>query len=54
MAGYFTDSTFDFLRMLSQNNNRDWFNAHKADYETQVREPARAFIHAMQPAFNFV
>ena len=49
MAGYFTDSTFDFLRMLSQNNNRDWFNAHKGDYETHVREPARAFIRAMQP-----
>jgi len=49
MAGYFSDATFDFLRMLSQNNNRDWFNAHKSDYETQVREPARAFIRAMQP-----
>jgi len=49
MAEYFTDGTFDFLRILSQNNNRDWFNAHKSDYETQVREPARAFIRAMQP-----
>ncbi len=49
MTGYFTDATFDFLRMLSQNNNRDWFNAHKTDYEAQVREPALAFIRAMQP-----
>ncbi|MDQ6960151.1 MAG: DUF2461 domain-containing protein [Mariprofundaceae bacterium] len=49
VAPLWTEATFDFLRMLSQNNNRDWFNAHKADYETHVREPARAFIRAMQP-----
>jgi len=49
MTEHFTDTTFDFLRLLSQNNNRDWFNTHKTDYETQVREPARAFIRAMQP-----
>lgn len=25
-------STLQFLRSLSQNNNRDWFNAHKGEY----------------------
>jgi uncharacterized protein (TIGR02453 family) len=25
-------STFQFLKALSQNNNRDWFNAHKQQY----------------------
>jgi uncharacterized protein (TIGR02453 family) len=24
---------FDFLKELAANNNREWFNAHKADYE---------------------
>ncbi|TSA34793.1 MAG: DUF2461 family protein, partial [Porphyromonadaceae bacterium] len=23
----------NFLQLLEQNNNRDWFNAHKADYQ---------------------
>lgn len=26
-------STFEFLRALKENNNREWFNAHKAEYE---------------------
>jgi len=49
MVALFSDDTFDFLRKLAENNNRDWFNGHKADYEAQVREPARAFIRAMAP-----
>lgn len=27
-------STLDFLKKLSENNNREWFSANKADYET--------------------
>jgi len=49
MSTYFSEQTFDFLRQLSENNNRDWFNAHKSDYEAALREPARAFIRAMGP-----
>ncbi len=49
MARYFTESTFDFLRLLSLNNNRDRFKVHKDDYEAHVREPALAFICAMRP-----
>lgn len=47
MAG-FTPKTLDFLTELAQNNNREWFNAHKADYELHVLEPALRFIEAMQ------
>lgn len=28
-----TDSTFDFLAQLSQNNNKEWFTEHQNDYE---------------------
>lgn len=28
----------DFLKILSENNNRDWFNSHKADYEKALNE----------------
>jgi len=48
MADFFTEDTFDFLRRLGANNNRDWFNAHKLEYEALVREPALDFIRAMQ------
>ena len=29
-------SGFDFLRKLSKNNNREWFNAHKDEYLEQL------------------
>ena len=38
-----------FLHDLEANNNRSWFTANKDRYETEVREPALAFIHAMAP-----
>ncbi len=41
---YFTKDTMSFLRKLANNNNRDWFNDHKADYESAVRTPALQFI----------
>ena len=33
MSTYFTDKTFRFLRALARNNERPWFEAHRADYE---------------------
>lgn len=45
----FSDQTFEFLRLLAANNDRDWFNQHKGDYEAKVREPALEFIAQMQP-----
>ena len=41
---YFTQDTIQFLNELSGNNNREWFEAHKQDYEKTVRTPALAFI----------
>lgn len=35
-----------FLKKLAKNNNRDWFNAHKAEYET-ARAQAIAFADAV-------
>jgi uncharacterized protein (TIGR02453 family) len=43
-AGYFTPRTFKFLRDLEANNNRDWFQAHKERYETEVKDPFLRFI----------
>lgn len=36
---YFTPGTFRFLRALARNNDREWFAAHKSEYETQLRAP---------------
>ncbi|MEL0641136.1 DUF2461 family protein [Pseudoalteromonas aliena] len=40
----FSKKTFEFLAQLDQNNNRDWFNDHKSQYEEYVREPALGLI----------
>ncbi len=41
---YFTPDLFAFLRDLSDNNQRAWFNANKERYEESVRQPALDFI----------
>ena len=38
-APYFDPAAFRFLRNLAKNNNREWFNAHKPQYESAVRDP---------------
>lgn len=54
MTAYFTDKSFRFLRALARNNNRTWFHAHKADYETHVREPFQALLRDLQPDLRTV
>jgi len=44
MPAYFTTELFRFLTRLKRNNNRDWFQAHKDEYETCARQPALRFI----------
>ncbi len=44
MTQYITPEFFTFFRELKANNNRDWFEANKKRYETQVRQPLLAFI----------
>ena len=49
MPSPFNPSLVKFLRALAKNNNREWFTAHKAQYEEEVQQPALAFIEAMAP-----
>ncbi len=44
---FFTPASFDFLKRLDANNNREWFDRHKQEYEDAVRSPALEFIAAM-------
>jgi uncharacterized protein (TIGR02453 family) len=43
----FPKQTVAFLRDVAMHNDRDWFNAHKEEYETAVLAPAKAFVLAM-------
>jgi len=45
----FTPKFFEFFNRLSKNNNREWFNEHKPDYQQAVMQPMCAFIDAMAP-----
>ncbi|MCC7336963.1 MAG: DUF2461 domain-containing protein [Pirellulaceae bacterium] len=44
----FPADTLHFLEELQENNNRDWFNAHKTRYEQSVLAPALELITALQ------
>jgi uncharacterized protein (TIGR02453 family) len=47
MFSHFEPSLMKFLKDLSTNNDREWFNDHKQDYEDKVRSPALEFIQQM-------
>jgi uncharacterized protein (TIGR02453 family) len=44
MPSHFTPELFRFLVRLKRNNNRDWFLAHKDEYESCVHQSALQFI----------
>ncbi len=46
---HFTPELFTFLRQLGRNNNREWFQANKARYEREVRDPLLRFIADFAP-----
>jgi uncharacterized protein (TIGR02453 family) len=45
----FPPAALCFLRELADHNDREWFQAHRAEYETLLLEPARDFVEAMAP-----
>jgi uncharacterized protein (TIGR02453 family) len=46
---YFRPTLFAYLRDLQSNNNRQWFLANKARYESHVRDPMLEFIADFGP-----
>ena len=38
---------FTFFNQLKKNNTKEWFEAHRSDYEEFVMHPAREFVMAM-------
>lgn len=41
---YFNQETLSFLRELSKNNNKEWFNSNKELYKKEVEMPFKVFI----------
>ncbi|MBT8209736.1 MAG: DUF2461 domain-containing protein [Eudoraea sp.] len=46
-----TKEVLGFLRALKKNNNREWFSAHKADFQ-HVQATVKTFYHGLQNALN--
>lgn len=48
----FSKETFQFLHGLKKNNRKDWFEAHRDDYEQYLREPSKALATTMGVYFR--
>jgi uncharacterized protein (TIGR02453 family) len=45
----FPPETQAFLRKIATHNEREWFAAHRDEYESAYVEPAKAFVEAVAP-----
>ena len=50
----FSQATLDFLFENRMRDSRDWFNAHRADYERLVLQPLRDLVVQLEPAVHAV
>src|SRR5438552_511304 len=49
--GYST-ATFQFLHGLKKNNNKEWFEKHREDYQEHLRETSKALAYAIGEYFR--
>jgi len=56
----FSKNTLPFLESIRQNNDKEWFEAHRTEYDEYILEPSRAFVEefgehlmALEPTINF-
>jgi len=43
----FSKKTVPFLSSIRKNNNKEWFEAHKSEYENLILNPSRLFVQEM-------
>lgn len=50
----------EFLKLIKKNNNKEWFEAHKVEYERLILESSKAFVlemgehlQALEPTISF-
>ncbi len=56
----FSKNTLPFLEAIRKNNDKEWFEAHRNEYEEFILNPSRAFVEefgehlmALEPTINF-
>ncbi|WP_422079238.1 DUF2461 domain-containing protein [Sulfurimonas sp.] len=56
----FSKKTLPFLESIRKNNDKEWFEAHRSEYEEFILNPSRAFVEefgehlqALEPTINF-
>jgi uncharacterized protein (TIGR02453 family) len=56
----FTKKTLPFLESIRQNNDKEWFEANRSEYEQNILNPSRAFVEefgehlmALEPTITF-
>ena len=54
MPPHFSPELFKFLSQLKRHNNREWFQANKKKYESEVRDPSLRFIEDFRPRLHRV
>ena len=47
---YFREAGLKFLRSLRRNNRREWFEAHKPEFERELKQPMLALIETINQA----
>jgi uncharacterized protein (TIGR02453 family) len=47
----FPKEGIEFLKRLKRNNNREWFEKHKSEYEMFVKLPMQSLVASLQPEF---
>lgn len=48
----FTEATIKFLHGLKKNNNKEWFEAHREQYEMDLREPFKGLVQELAVRFK--
>lgn len=48
----FPKEGLQFLRSLKRNNNREWFQKHRSNYEQHVKQPMAGLIEALHTEFQ--
>jgi uncharacterized protein (TIGR02453 family) len=49
---YFREAGLKFLRSLKRNNRREWFEAHKPEFERELKQPMLALIETVNGAMQ--
>jgi uncharacterized protein (TIGR02453 family) len=49
---YFREAGLKFLRSLKRNNRRDWFEAHRPEFERELKQPMLSLIETVNRAMQ--